>query len=234
MQERPILFTTEMVRAILEGRKSQTRRIVKPQPPLPHLGYMMLANGLATLCGPDYPDGDDDDLPCPYGVPGDRLWVRETFLPCRHSGTACKPSEATYVCFRDGAQRFEKNGKTFEWTCENPPDWTGRKFSPSIHMPRWASRLTIDLLAVRVERLLEITEEDAMAEGAPCIDNPDYDDEDPADDEPQTHIAGFADLWVKINGQESWDANPWVWALTFKVVSQTASTPGQPAVPASR
>ncbi len=93
------------------------------------------------------------------------------------------------------------------------------KWRPSIHMPRWASRITLEITKVRVERLHEISEDDAIAEGCEDAANPDFDHADPMDDDPYTFRAGFAQLWRKINGAESWDANPWVWCISFRRVN---------------
>ena len=190
-KERPILFSGEMVRAILDGRKTQTRRVVKPQPK------------------PSSFKSDEElswrqawNLPkCPYGVPGDRLWVRETIEVLSFgAGTAQIQYRA------DGSTRIIGDRKL--------PDRLGS--IPSIHVPRQASRITLEVTDVRVERLQDISEEDAQAEGIhqPAIGN--------------ISVAqkmgvcryGFANVWESINGEESWDANPWVWVVEFKEVKR--------------
>ena len=185
MKERPILFSAPMVRAILDGRKTQTRRIVKPQPPAgceyaTSVGSYALcfADGTsasaAPICVPPTPRSKDHRLPSPYGAPGDRLWVRETF------------------CLRNPEHHPER-GYWYAATDDvDNPRWT-----PSIHMPRRASRLTLEVTGVRVERLQAITEADAIAEGCPGR-------------------AHFATLWDSINdGEASWVNNPWVWVVEF-------------------
>ena len=204
MKERPILFSGPMVRAILDGRKTMTRRVVKNP------------DWLGCLSG-DCPHESQTDCDaslaaeCPYGVRGDRLWVREMFLPCRTAYAGCPIFEATYVCFRDGAQAYrDPMIDVIPWPGINPPNWTGHKFRPSIHMPRWASRITLEITAVRVERLQEITISDVRAEGfASTIDY------GPA------LVEDFRTLWEKLNGQRGfgWDANPWVWVVSFRRVN---------------
>ena len=202
MKECPILFKDEMVRAILDGRKTQTRRLVKL--PKNHVwgsffdGQICPENDLSSL------GYSVDELRCPYGKPSDRLWVRETWY-CDHyrvqRGPYLKPDDMDL----DTAQRYgllvyrASNG---EWMYEaEQPVWR-----PSIHMPRWASRITLEITSVRVERLQDISEKDAKAEGA-----------EPAEC-CHAHYHGFGKLWESINGPDSWDANPWVWVVEFKRV----------------
>jgi hypothetical protein len=141
--DRPILFSTPMVRAILEGRKSQTRRVIGR--PLKHpgwTGYSYFAStrgGIAIENGPDYPDTDDDEIRCPYGVPGDRLWVRETWAQV------------------DGQINYRADQDRYVWRAT--------RWKPSIHMPRTASRITLAVTEIRCEQLCEITLADAAAEG---------------------------------------------------------------------
>lgn len=173
MKERPILFSAPMVRAILDGRKTQTRRIMKPQP---------------EPCG----DGVLRPLitECRYGYMGDRLWVRETF-----SDKGLPPGEVYYRA------TAENDGLTAD-------EVANVRWKPSIHMPRWVSRITLEITHVRIERLMEISVEDAESEGWPgpdalnTIRN-------------AYPIAWYADLWESINGPGSWEANPWVWVVTF-------------------
>lgn len=188
MKERPILFNAPMVRAILDGSKTQTRRVVKPKYVAdqieivewrPQNGLWFGLNGYRTVAS----------MACPYGQPGDRLWVRETF----HTVDGHR---AFYRADYNHNPRGDK---------EHGIVWT-----PSIHMPRWASRITLEVTGVRVERLQDISENDAIAEGAPWA----------ACGSPQvgSQKAGFAQLWEGINGAESWSANPWVWVIEFEVV----------------
>jgi hypothetical protein len=204
MKERPVLFSGEMVRAILAGRKTQTRRLFR---------------GASDLPG---------DFFSPHGVPGDRLWVRETFawsdLPKapRRTDTG-KP----FVVYRANGEIVASVG-AFHGNGVQRMNWT-----PSIYMPRWASRIDLEITAVRCERLQDITEEDARAEGvAPFYERFQSIGRDQrittgelAADAP--YRASFAVLWDEINGDRaSWASNPWVWAIAFKRI--------RPAVEVSR
>ena len=175
MSERPILFSGPMVRALLDGRKTQTRRVVKPQPDA----------ALGDLPGAAWNAGFVN-VSCPYGAPGDTLWARETWGPFE-GGFIYRADEGPNVKPDDG------------------------RWHPSIHMPRWASRLTLHIKSVRVERLQEISEADALAEGCTAK----LAEEAPALDEARQD---FRELWESINGPGSWDANPWVWVVEFKRV----------------
>ena len=180
MKERPILFSGPMVQAIREGRKTQTRRVVKPQPDF--------VNKLGV---PFYPDGKGpvDYRLCPYGQTGDRLWVRETFAQIGVEG-------------RGQATVFRASGEFDAEKWDMPQrEWKGWK--PSIFMPRWASRTTLEITGVHVQRLNEISEDDAREEGW-----------HPADG--QGPCEWYEDLWNSINGPGSWGANPWVWVIEFK------------------
>lgn len=178
IKERPILMSAPMVRAILAGRKTMTRRIVKPQPTAAccllksYMDGRQLTDkhGRPIAIWPSELRDEqgkhvDHSAACPYGSPGDRLWVRETFLPCTHSQVV-KTSDATYACFRDGSQKFT-SGEYFQDSKDpNACVWPkNARWKPSIHMPRWASRITLQVEAVRVERLQEIAGQDARAEG---------------------------------------------------------------------
>jgi hypothetical protein len=191
-----------MVRAILDGRKSQTRRAVKPQPRGEPEVWLINASGefCARTAGNEW-------LPvrCPYGVPGDLLWVREEF-----SGWWCYDKTPPSCWNRDGRIWYWADGEPSDG------DWTLPK--PSIHMPRWASRITLRVTEIRVERLQEISEEDAIAEGAPRggFDEDGRFYENPVGPDRGSHRCGFAALWEHINGPSSWDANPWVWVVGFE------------------
>jgi hypothetical protein len=225
MKERSILFSAPMVRAILEGRKTQTRRIIKPQPCNPETFGISPIWGQGVSYNSDhlgryvlhaaFNEGGkrvDRYLSCPYGRPGDRLWVRETWG--RFQSLPNFPVE-----YR--ADYDEKNDL----------DVAGvDRWRPSIHMPRSASRINLEVTAVRVERLQEITEEDAKAEGAVFRDfgkdkygqqRQGWTMEPPAPDYEHCLNSArfaFANLINKINGPETWDANPWVWVIEFKRV----------------
>ncbi|MDR6381776.1 hypothetical protein [Paraburkholderia caribensis] len=195
MKERPILFSGPMVRALLDGRKTQTRRVVK----LPHNnslgtwepttiggpeGGRTASGETVPLQGAIWHTRTGDSLMCPYGQPGDRLWVRETFFPTPEScggGWHYKATEANDFL------------PSMPW-------------KPSIHMPRAASRITLEVTGVRVERLQTISRGDSMDEGCPFPNIAGGDD-------PRQWFSG---LWCDINGAESWDVNPWVWVVEFR------------------
>ncbi|CAM3640233.1 hypothetical protein G4177_06025 [Corallococcus sp. ZKHCc1 1396] len=222
IRERPILFSAAMILALLAGRKTVTRRLLKPQPApnAPHDGGTVWEfrpdKGLHVPCGTvgHLSVAEKMGLRCPYGQPGDRLWVRETF----HITSA---NEVVY--------RADYPYNATERGMENIPAEQAVRWCPSIHMPRWASRLTLKVLSVRAERLHDITEEDAKHEGVE--EAPDPFDEDTeywrcflpecADDCAGVLSAreSFETLWKSINGPESWDANPWVWRVEIARVT---------------
>lgn len=207
-KDRPILFSAPMVRAILAGTKVQTRRPLRVQPPVNagmvstwhhpnprpmYFAWVPTPNGDGGAEISDWPP-----VPCPFGMPGDRLWVREahTFRPRlpnmrKWSHT---PEEARVVYGADDV-----------WL-SGPYGPHKPKMRQSIHMPRWASRITLEITGVRVERLQGISRGDAMSEGCPFPNMANGDD-------PRKW---YADLWDQINGPGAWDANPWVWVIGFK------------------
>jgi hypothetical protein len=230
MKERPILFSAPMVRAILEGRKTVTRRILKPCRNLsivnlaeaePSLGYSGRVNdpdswGYEFLDdGAPAPLSDWREL-CPYGQLGDRLWVRETW--CTDSSLDNQsPSSFTawpVKYLADNAAR----------TCGAVVGDTNGRTRSSIHMPRWASRITLEVTGVRVERLQDIDEAGAQAEGCQAIEGAKWHTfAEAAAGIPMhkhTAIDAFGGLWESIHGADSWDANPWVWAIEFKRLEQ--------------
>ena len=234
MKDRPILFSGPMVRAILDGRKTQTRRVVKAR-----------RDG-GVICGPA---GDGRSAieswgggqwnssshiecsPCPHGQPGDRLWVRETF---RFDGIdhsyGVRERILDHLVYRE-----DLCGDRMQDDCP---------WKPSIHMPRWASRITLEITGVQVERLQEITEEDSKAEGIHKPAGSQFWYADPSENvlPAITPVGGFWNLWNSINGRpklphntssrryarikrwlerhpdKSWDANPWVWVIEFRRV----------------
>jgi hypothetical protein len=204
MKERPILFSGQMVRAILEGRKTQTRRIVKPQPTKDYVTLMPLSGELVGVTKHGGPIDNRGWLHCPYGKPGDRLWVRETWGKVHYEGV----DESPTIFYRADERDQERDELT--------------RWRPSIHMPRWASRINLEVVSVRVERLQDISEEDAMSEGIESWEERGVDD---AQDYYRDYVTGghvynakdsFRSLWQSINGPGSWEANPWVWVVEFK------------------
>jgi hypothetical protein len=194
MKERPILFSATMVRAILEGRKSMTRRVCKPQPR--SVGDMVSTNSHCALMIRRHNDEAWNEIPCRYGIPGDRLWVRETF---RHAFKGKIPEACNYLADA-GTMRWPQVKSAQDAKESWPIGW-----KPSIHMPRWASRILLEITNVRVERLQEITPADCIAEGLGY----------PRDDR-YAALDNFKPLWESINGPGSWDTNPWVWVVGFK------------------
>ncbi len=204
MHEHGMIFQGWGVRAILAGRKHQTRRLLKPQPTVPdqYIAFCLWGNELAAADKRDLDAGVVDEWR--IIARGDRIWVRETWqlvFPTRRGELTTDGRRAR----GPGRLVFAADRPTDE-----PPTWR----SP-IHLAKPDARLWLDVTDVRVQSLWDITESDAIAEGVECIDNPDFDPDDPCDDTEQCYRAGFADRWVSINGQDSWDANPWVIAYTF-------------------
>lgn len=246
MSERPILFSGAMVRAILAGRKSQTRRVVKHDVSADCVSWKVLDDGRWTqmfqygkiLASKAWAHS------CPYGIPGDRLWVRET---------RWQIPEPSLRQLRDGADTWPKVAYNADETeiSQGQNREMGWKLRPSIFMPRWASRITLEITDVRVQRVQEITEEDARAEG---IQIPVEKIQDPPaigllritgkhapiryfppgflgqehTIEERTTVwlrAHYASLWDDLNESRGfgWDSNPWVWCLTFKRIAAEVS-----------
>lgn len=212
MTERPILFSGPMVRAIIEGQKTVTRRVAKPVKH-PDLGNIYAPGALVLENEPQHVI----NRACPYGQPGDRLWVRETFADLRGTGIEHRPDPAGPL------QRyaFAADSPLGSASDEARKDF-GVKWKPSIHMPRIACRILLEITAVRVERLQDISEEQAMGEGVRRYDRHaevgDWYHVDGVDDTYSADpVAAFAQLWKTTGGD--WDANPWVWVVEFKRVS---------------
>lgn len=198
MKERPILFSSAMVRALLAGTKTQTRRALRGFYPRntpeynSESGRLEWFNGDEVVCG----------ICCPYGQSGDRLWVRETWA-ARHEYDGHKPAHIPALA---------------RWHYSATEDRGGLLWRPSIHMPRWASRITLEVTEVRVERLQDITHGDIEAEGIPCGGAP-----RPTLEQRAAHCSAWRSLWESINGPGSWDANPWVWAVSFRRIESEAA-----------
>ena len=215
MKERPILFNSEMVRAVLDGRKTQTRRVVKGNW-LPIVEACMRVNGKWVWHTMEY------DLMTPFGEIGDRLWVRETF---REIECSCQSAPAELIPMR--CEWGCKYGNHFIFAADPHPEYVSSgPWKPSIHMPRWASRILLEITDVRVQRLQDISEEDASAEGVGLCGEDGVSGWGVPGNEPSQWPSrysrrwGFKDVWRTINGDRSWYENPWVWAITFKVVKQ--------------
>lgn len=207
MKERPILFSAPMVRAILDGRKMQTRRIVKPQP-TGSSTWLPYSNGFDVSFYPNNVKAFPARLVCPYGTAGSRLWVREaTAYAEADNGSEMLVYGADLAVA--GVYQLGDGPKSLNGFLEDKwiPERNGTlKFKPSIHMPRWASRITLEITGVRVERLWDISHADALAEGV------EYD----VSKDGGSPVACFTALWRSINGPESWNENPWVWVVEFK------------------
>lgn len=206
-KERPILFSGPMVRAILEGRKTQTRRVVKPQPRLQPMPCHYVPSGWA----------ESDDIGCTCREvkcqfrKGMLLWVRESFWAHPENNAFYKGGSGRihYDAALDDAKRKSRRAE-------------GWKRKPPIHMPRWASRITLELTGVKVERLQAVSAKDILAEGVvlrshmdstlgkcpiSAVDNCCYPD----------LLSVWGAAWIAIHGRESWHQNPWVWVISFKV-----------------
>ena len=194
-KERGILFSGPMVRALLDGTKTQTRRALRPQP--------------EGECDP----GAARNPRNRFGLPGDRLWVRETYFAFGHWETrpkAGKPGDAWYF-----VDQTRATGQRYRYALDEPdgadpqaarvagdlPRWHRR---PALFMPRAASRILLEIVGVRIERLQEIGPDDALAEGIGPVGR----GGDP--------VLAYRSVWERINGAGSWDANPWVWAVEFR------------------
>lgn len=209
MNEKPIIFSTQMVQAIMSGKKTQTRRIVKGH------ALTWLDNDEFT---PEYVAMPENTL-CPYGYRGDHLWVRESFfeLVDPHTSKCFDPPQYMYRA----SYNPETDGEVFVDDGDggmtiNKDGTTRSPWKPPIHMPRAAARLMLEVLSVRIERLNEISDDDAIAEGVMH------------GEQPAKNIGGlvatmvvdarseFASIWYNIHGEDSWNENPWVWVIEFK------------------
>lgn len=208
MKERGMIFNGEMTRAILDGRKTQTRRPIKwKQTRFTEIGER--EDGSKWPWSEDAEHACDFWHPCPFGSVGDRIWVRETF-----SGHYLDDAQIQDI--KDGR---DKATDLCEYRADYPDGYQASDgWTPSIHMPRWASRILLEITDVRVERLNSISQEDAQAEGLELTGwRPTYSDPD-SGGEVMTPYDNFAELWSSIYGDESWQANPWVWVIEFKRV----------------
>lgn len=197
MKERGMIFNGEMVRAILDGRKTQTRRIMKNQPAgdYPDTPALIRSAGGGFQWYGHY--GESSIFNCPFGAVGDRIWVQETWAEAGAGAPDLKLYRADYP-------------EHVPTHYENVPPADEIRWTPSIHMPRWASRLTLEITGVRVERLRDLSEDDAKSEGMTPPSGgvlPGWE-----------YRINFRDLWMSIYGADNWETNPWVWVIEFKVV----------------
>lgn len=205
MKEHPIIFSTDMVKAILDGSKTMTRRVVGTQPKVNETIGNISCNRIVEywfLCDSDGDEIPDSEIKCPYGQVGDRLWVKETW------GQAINISQG--------------DTGTLYYKASNETNWQG-KWKPSIFMPRWVSRIRLEITGIRVERLQKISHEDAIREGC-------YIKHTLAGNKVQLHpkvcdtatVHNFARLWDSINAKRgySWKENPFVWVLEFRRIKK--------------
>ncbi|MCY0801152.1 hypothetical protein N0398_08875 [Providencia rettgeri] len=227
MKERGIIFNSEMVRAILDGRKTQTRRIINPQPELTQKSGFKWKGGL-------FGAGSDDretnrnfaHKKCPFGKVGDRLWVRETFaLLGNEDGVCVDWNDNILKAGEEQAARIykasceQKDGDYGLWSIPDDADWKPHTdnhkydgtWTPSIHMPRWASRITLEITGVRVERLQAASDDDFKAEGYPL--------ERELTGGSTDAFCWFRHLWDSVSKPDcNFESNPWVWVIEFKRV----------------
>lgn len=236
MKERPILFNAPMVRAIIDGRKTQTRRIMKPQPePIPadypgpaghwwpskaHQSMLHIETEMQDYNGPWKGLAGSA---CPYGGEGDQLWVRETHAVVRigvETFPGVKERHYAGIAYKadDGREEVDITPSQYkELDAKESKGW-----KPSIHMPRYASRIQLEITNIRVERLQDISEVDALAEGIQAYSDGTYRDYNVPDDMVFDHntfaspVDSYRTLWDTINGPGSWEANPWVWVIEFR------------------
>lgn len=251
-KERPIIFSGPMVRAILEGTKTQTRRAIKPQPDTTYNGEPYWHIGGLRWRPSGQPPAGNNPIRCPYGKPGDRLWVKETWNTVNPDG---KPTSVLYKA--DGATIYQPfPSAEAGWKAEQDAEaLNASRWNSPLFMPRWASRITLEVIEVRAHRVQEITEADAQAEGATArlrclpafgsdlrtgwsmdwsrigtpskyahaseIKGRDTEPLEARDIALSSARFAFANYYNKVNRSKpgaltAWDANPWVWAVTFK------------------
>ncbi|HFQ7421579.1 hypothetical protein [Klebsiella pneumoniae] len=236
--ERGMIFNAEMVRALLSGRKTQTRRIIKPQPEATLSGSLSGKWLSRPLNGLLLPKIEDIAIHCPFGAVGDRIWVRETWGVVSHEldedgriqpWTPDRPATVIHEMpfgngYYSGHAIYAADGD-FTWGDDDGYEDGRSCWKPSIHMPRAASRILLEITNVRVERLNAISEEDARAEGiidGGCLNCGEPEPCGCANPEPDATDA-FAYLWQSIYGQENWNANPWVWVIYFERIEGGAA-----------
>lgn len=240
IKEKGLIFNSEMVRAILDGRKTQTRRIMKVQPENSELGLSRVVESKNGIDDGKYFWSQSDatglksrskPFACPFGTVGDRIWVREAF---RVHSRATDVATLVYKASERNSWT-EQTHRVPVAVCNKPA--TPEKWTPSLHMPRWASRILLEITDVRVERLNAISPEDAESEGLERTNFTGFGDEPglPSYPEPDVYFdplkkqwkeyppEAFAGLWESIYGEGSWQANPWVWVIKFKRIEGGAA-----------
>lgn len=223
MTERGMIFNAEMVRAILDGRKTQTRRPIKwKQTRFTEIGER--EDGSKWPWSEDAEHACDFWHPCPFGAVGDRIWVRETARCEWQRGDFKDAAFETGVTYKaNGERQSFRSAEQYKTFPRRSHATNGDlAWHPSIHMPRWASRILLEITDVRVERLNAISQADAIAEGAP----PSHPSIDCVSQEygfPDFSRSWFGQTWQHIYGEESWDANTWVWVIEFKRVEGGAA-----------
>lgn len=228
----PIIFSAPMIRALLEGRKTMTRRILKPQPIPFMMGDKPCEVAPFQIEGEPRPRVALDRVITKQKVryaPGDRLWVRENLCQRQGEFLGIKQNIMQAHYSADGGEVVnEHDFNMLPW-------WKGDGGLPSIHMPRHASRLTLIVTSVKIERVQDISKEDAKAEGIFRWDCPNEcwhhlpkasnTNEDPLFFGYKTPVAAFQNLWTAVNGEEGWDANPFVVAITYRVIKANIDAP---------
>lgn len=242
--ERPILFSGPMVRAILEGRKTVTRRVIKPRMRSADSQFVLVQRQDGSWSpihtfdeSPMDARGTEHPITCPYGNVGNHLWVRESwqdvhpvqvadgrYSQAGQAGIPGPPGVTYRTIYRaDGPYPCVYHSHAHPYRClqpdpEHASTWEAESgytgWTPSIHMPRWASRILLEITDVRIERLQDISEEQAIAEGVRSCER----DIDP-DGNDYSPVELFGGLWVKLNGMDSWSANPWVWVVEFRRIT---------------
>ena len=218
MKERPILFSAPMVRALLAGTKTQTRRVVKPQPSSVIHDLFIWKDNAAPR--------EELLALCPYGQSGDRLWVREAWQYADwtddgYPWIGYRADDTRKLCDRISSEEWSERLMD-TWAALSAPEnyaidnrAADRRWRPGIHMPRWASRILLEITGVRVERLQDISEADARAEGAPPS-HPSIDRISREFGYADFPRSWYAQLWEQINGAGNWAANSWVWVVEFR------------------
>lgn len=245
MKERPALMNADAVRAVLAGSKTQMRRIIKPTPEAwidrlhgnnlrGRAPYNIEHEETGATVGYGF-QSEDTYYKCPYGRPGERLYVRETW---RVSGASFIDYSTPQLSKRWERERGSELQEAICYAADEYPGEHPGQYRPSIHMPRWASRLTLEVTGVRVERLQDVSAEDALAEGV-CLtefwtpkelegmpfEEKWWDDYQFFQNYPQI---AFKRLWESINGPGSWEANPWVWVIVFKRLEEVCTNCNRP------